>query len=67
MSCYHRMLKNSTGHGALNSYMEKPTCGKSMQSTPLRQIYKLRQFIRYIYSQAEKDMELDHMNHPLPL
>ena len=29
--------------------------------------YPLRQFIRYIYSQAEKDMELDHKDHPLTL
>ena len=54
-----------TSHGALSSYMKSTNCSKPMPSTPLRQMYKLRQFIRYIYSQAEKDMELDHKNHPL--
>ena len=38
-----------------------------MPSTPLRQMYKLRQFIRYIHSQAEKDMELGHKDHPSTL
>ena len=38
-----------------------------MPFAPLRQMYKLRQFLRYIYSQAEKNMELDHNNHPLTL
>ena len=38
-----------------------------MPSTPLRQMYKLRQFIRFSYSQAEKDMDLDHKDHPLTL
>ena len=47
--------------------MEKPNCEKSMPSTPLRQMYNLRQFIRCISSQAEKDMELDHKDHPLAL
>ena len=52
-------IEDFTTHGALSSYIEIPNCEKSMPSTPLRQRYKLRQFIRYIYSQAEKDMELD--------
>ena len=30
-------------------------------------MYKLRQFIRNIYSQAEKNMELDDKDHPLTL
>ena len=47
--------------------MEKPNCEKSMPSNPLRQMYKLRPFIGNIYSQAEKDMELDHKDHPLTL
>ena len=38
-----------------------------MPSTPLRQMYKLRQYIGYIYSQAEQDMELDHKDHPFGL
>ena len=38
-----------------------------MPSTPLRQMYKLRQFIRYIYSQAEEDIELDHKDHTLKM
>ena len=38
-----------------------------MPSTPLRQMYKQRQFIRNINSQAEKDKELDHKDPPPPL
>ena len=49
----------------LKIYIEEPNCEKSIPSTPLRQMYKLRQIIRYIYSQAEKDMELDHKDHTL--
>ena len=58
-------IEEFTSHGALSSYMEKPNCEKPMLSTPLRQMYKLRQLIRYIYSQVEKDMELDNKDHPL--
>ena len=58
-------MHTTTSANTHNHHQTVPS--QSLPSTPLRQMYKLRQSIMYIYSQAEKDMELDHKDHPLTL
>ena len=69
---YHLLLwdvADFTDHGVLSSYMEEADREETflMPSTPLKQIYHLREFVQYISSQAPGDMELDHEDHPLSM